>query len=621
MLAAARAELLVLRKWPAVWGLLLVAPALALIGNYLLDLVMYLTVTPAQYQQEGSPSMLLGTLLPSQFVIVSVQLFILNHVVPFVVLGAVLAGGDWGRGTIATSLLAGPGRVRAGAGQALALAVATAASVAATFAVSAAASLVIRAVEAKAVNPVDGAMPPAWVLVRAMGVALLVAVTYAAMGWFLGTACRSAAGAIGAALVWTVLIEPAILGLGFDYLGPLEKISDFLPGTNAITVTGLFGDVGGGATSQNYLPDRPAIATWALAGYIAAFVALTFVLLRRRDVLAGRARRRRRRHPMVPAARPGPLQPEPDAVVPPPRRAGRILASLRAELLVMRHRPVLWWLVLAVPASMLIAGYLTDYTGYQSAGNGNPATGDVSGFLMLPSVLPVQYLTTALSGLSTYSAVYGGPDGLAVLFLLGALVAGSDWGRGTVKTALLAGPGQLAARLGQDLAVLAAAAAGMVLTFGLAAATAAGFAVALAGTAPPADTRFPPPGHVIMVVAGGLLVALACTAIGLALGTIVRSATKAAALVLLWAVLVMPYLDQIGSQVHGVLLGLYELLPDASINTVVNFYNPNTVSLEGTVVPPSGVLLTPALAFATLALYLLASLAIAAVITTRRSIT
>jgi len=46
-----------------------------------------------------------------------------------------------------------------------------------------------------------------------------------------------------------------------------------------------------------------------------------------------------------------------------------------------------------------------------------------------------------------------------------------------------------------------------------------------------------------------------------------------------------------------------------------------TVTVEGAAVPPSGVLITPALAFATLALYLLASLAIAGVITSRRTIT
>jgi ABC-2 type transport system permease protein len=235
-------------------------------------------------------------------------------------------------------------------------------------------------------------------------------------------------------------------------------------------------------------------------------------------------------------------------------------------------------------------------------------------------VLPVQYLTTALSSLSTISGLSGGLYGPAVLFLLGALVAGSDWGRGTVTTALLAGPGRLASRLGQDLTVLTITAAGMMLTFVLAAGTAAGFALALGGTAPPADTRFPLAGHVIVAIAGGLLAAMACTAVGLALGTILRSATKAGAVLLLWSVLIIPYLDQIGGEVHGVLQQLYELLPDAAVNTVVNLYNPNTVNMEGTVQTPSGVLLTPALAFATLGLYVVACLAIAGFVTRRRSI-
>ncbi len=309
MFAAMRAELLVLRKWPAAWGLLLVPAAVVLVGNYLLGLVQYLTVTPAQYEQLGTPAQNLPTLLPGQFLIVAVQLFTFSALAPFVVLGAVMAGGDWGRGTIGTSLLAGPGRVRSGAGQAAALAMAVTAGVVATFVVSAAASLAIRALEAKAVNPFDGAMPATWVLLRAMGAALLVALAYGALGLFAGTACRSAAGGIGAALAWTVIIEPNISNLGLDVGGVLQKIGDFLPGNNAVTVTGLFGTVGGGTTSQNYLPTRPAIAAWALAGYTAAFLIVTFALLRRRDVLAGRTprtpRTRYRRIRPAQAARPG----------------------------------------------------------------------------------------------------------------------------------------------------------------------------------------------------------------------------------------------------------------------------------------------------------------------------
>ena len=69
------------------------------------------------YAQEGTPAQDLPAMLPSQFVIQAVgSLF---FTAPFIVLGAVIAGGDWGRGTIRTSLLAcgpGPRLRRAGGG-------------------------------------------------------------------------------------------------------------------------------------------------------------------------------------------------------------------------------------------------------------------------------------------------------------------------------------------------------------------------------------------------------------------------------------------------------------------------------------------------------------------------
>jgi ABC-2 type transport system permease protein len=616
VLAAARAELLVLRKWPAAWGLLLIAPALTLVTSYVVTFVQYLTVTPAQYSELGSPSQMLPALLPSQFVIEAINQFSFSAVAPFVVLGAVMAGGDWGRGTIGTSLVSGPGRVRTGAGQVLALALALAGTVVATFAVSGGASLVIRALEAQAVNPVDGTMPAAWVIVRGLGAAMLIALAYGSMGLALGTVCRSAAGAIGAALLWTVLIEPTLANLGEQAGGTLKAISDVFPVTSAVTLTSLFGSPGGGAASQMYLPIRPTEAVWTLAGYAAGFLGLTLVLLYRRDVLAGRTSRRRRAptaSTALAAADPAPVAPSGGTA------SGRVcgaLASLRAELLVMRNRPTVWALVLILPVDMLIANYLTNYVYYRTAATG--LTVGVSAPQVLSAMLPGQYLTSALSGLGTYSGVYGS----AVFVLLGALVAGSDWGRGTIKTALLAGPGRLQARMGQDLAVLLAATAGVVLTFLLAAAASATTAAALAGSAPPMASRFPVFTQVAASVGGGLILALACTAIGLALGVVLRSATKAAAAVLLWAVIIQPNLDQLSTQLHGVLLRLYDILPDASINTVVNLYNTTVAGVPGTnVQQPIGVEVAPALAFATLGLYLLVSLAVPALITTRRSIT
>jgi hypothetical protein len=192
MLASMRAELLVLRKWPAAWGLMLVTPVLVLLSSYVAQFIFYLALTPAEYGTDGTPAQNLQSLLPSQFNIIAVSQFSIYGTVPFIVLGAAMAGGDWGRGTITTALLQRPGRARTFAGQALALAVAVAASVLATFAVAAAASTVIRLVESRSVNPYLGAMPGTVVIAEGVGVALLIALAYGTLGLFLGAACRSA---------------------------------------------------------------------------------------------------------------------------------------------------------------------------------------------------------------------------------------------------------------------------------------------------------------------------------------------------------------------------------------------------------------------------------------------
>ena len=241
MLASVRAELLVLRKWPAAWGLLLVVPAATLLPYYVVSFVVYLTDTPAEYAQQGSPAMILPSLLPSQFVIVALTL-LPSTTAAFVVLGAVMAGGDWERGTIGTSLLAGTGRVRTAAGQAAALAAAVAGSIAVTFAACAVTSVLIRALEARSVNPVDAAMPPAWVLVRGLCVGLLIATAYGWLGLLLGTVCRSAAGGIAAALVWTVLLDPNLYELGLDTGSrTLHAITLVFPQSSVVTLADLFG--------------------------------------------------------------------------------------------------------------------------------------------------------------------------------------------------------------------------------------------------------------------------------------------------------------------------------------------------------------------------------------------
>lgn len=106
-----------LRKWPAAWGLLLVTPVLVLLSDYVAQFISYLNLTPADYATYGTPARNLPALLPGQFNIIAVNQFNFSGTAPFIVLGAVMAGGDWGRGTITTALLQKPGRAKTFAGQ------------------------------------------------------------------------------------------------------------------------------------------------------------------------------------------------------------------------------------------------------------------------------------------------------------------------------------------------------------------------------------------------------------------------------------------------------------------------------------------------------------------------
>jgi hypothetical protein len=261
----------------------------------------------------------------------------------------------------------------------------------------------------------------------------------------------------------------------------------------AVTLTGLFGTPGGGAGSQNYLPVSTPEAAWTLIAYLAASLTVTMVVLWHRDAVTERSRRLRLPRRAVPSpavSRPS-GQPRPEPAV------TGVFAALRAELLVMSKRPAVWALalVLVLPAEVLLNSYISSYVLYATASTG--VTGGVNAPLVLSTMLPGQYLTATLNGafgqvtLGQESDIY-----LAALFmLLGALIGGSDWGRSTIRTALLQGPGRLRTCTAQALALAVAVAASVALTFLLAAAASAIVALHQTGSLDPAGSPFPAVGH------------------------------------------------------------------------------------------------------------------------------
>ncbi len=429
MLASWRAELFVLRKSRAVWALMAVAPLMVLVQTYLFGFVGYLGLTPATEQLFGSAAENLPPLLPSQFVIQGVG--DLSQTAPFIVLGAFIAGGDWGRGTLRTSLLQGQSRARCFGGQVLAVMTACAVSVLLALALAGLASLAVRGYVGGAAVEAAGAFPAVSVIGEGAGVSLLIGFAYGALGIALGTLCRSAAGGIAAALAWAAIADGFLYDLSIDSGPWFTHLYDVMPGASLITLISMFGSAGGGASSATYQPVPPWAAAAILAAYTVAFGGLALVLLLRRDI-TGTARPRRlrlwsrrrvRRPARIRPARTRPVRTRPVRTREPVLAGSGLLASLRSELGVMARWPAMWALVLILPVFTLLGSYVEQLVLYLNAGSG--AVVLASPVEVLPGLLPGQFILVALGSIG--SGIRLPLAGTAVFFLIGALAAGSDW--------------------------------------------------------------------------------------------------------------------------------------------------------------------------------------------------
>jgi ABC-2 type transport system permease protein len=604
MLASLRAELLVLRKSKVAWALVLTAPLLTLITIYLIGFLEYVGDTPALYAQEGTPAQALEGLLPSQFNIQAIEQVAVTA--PFIVLGAVISGGAWSRGTIKTALLAGPSRVRTFGGQAAAILTACALSVLLSFAVAAAASVAIRAYVGPLAPGAAGqdAFPPGIVIAESVGAGLLIAVTYGALGIALGTLCRSAAGGVAAALAWYFVIDGELSDLSTDAGPVVQHIYNAFPEASVTTLYFMFGSSGGGASSATYQPVAHHAAVAIMLGYTAVFLVLALALVRRRDIVTASAVR-----PPWPlsARRRAPSAGGQQTAWGGGRGAG-VLASARAELLVMRRWPAMRALVLVLPAFTLFDGYLEPYALYRA---GTSSVSGTSPSQVLPAILPGQYLPAVLNNIGFDYTL----PGTAAFFLIGALAGGSTWADRTIKTSLLQAPARTGTALGQALAVTAALAASVALTFAAAGLCTLLIAVTATGSVSPAAGPLPSPAQLAAALGIAVLVSLAWGALGWTVGTVLNSAAAAFAGLLLWTVIIQGQLDYYATLMPREARVVYDLLPDAATNTLTLV--DGQISYNGL---QSFGQVAPLLAAATLSAYALACFTLPVVLTRRRDV-
>jgi ABC-2 type transport system permease protein len=282
MIGSFQAELIKLRKRPATWVLLGVTLALTLLFGYLLPYSSWLT-SDQNFQTQGlDPRAVLAGTLPGELVPTSLGGFPVFAGALALILGALATGGEYGWGTLQTALTQRPARLAVYGGKLAALAVSALGIVLAVFALNAATAAVIALLESR---PLD--YPPLAELAQGIGSGWLILGMWCGLGAVLGFAFRGVALPVGLGVVWVLGVENLISAVAGSLLTSLQPLRDLLPGVNAGSLVWSLAP-GGGSSGEAPPGVVDAVAggraTLSLALYVAAFVSVGALLVRRRDV-------------------------------------------------------------------------------------------------------------------------------------------------------------------------------------------------------------------------------------------------------------------------------------------------------------------------------------------------
>jgi ABC-2 type transport system permease protein len=281
LINSTRAELLRMRKWPAVWVTLGAWIALSLMFGYLFSYLSYKT-GDLTFADEGSTrEALLDGLMPASVPDVLVQGMPMFGGALMLVLGAIVAGNGYGWGTWKTAFTQGPSRTSSALGSLAAITTFVMGVVLVTLALYVGVSLLIATTESQPV-----VWPAASALAESVAGGMLVLEMWALVGFALGTLARGPALSVGLGLVWALVLENLLRGVG-TLLGPVEAFTTVLPGTAAGSLVGaLIGGTGSPDDTPGVLDVLSGTqATAMVLAYVVVLPLLAITLIRRRDVV------------------------------------------------------------------------------------------------------------------------------------------------------------------------------------------------------------------------------------------------------------------------------------------------------------------------------------------------
>jgi ABC-2 type transport system permease protein len=277
-------------------------------------------------------------------------------------------------------------------------------------------------------------------------------------------------------------------------------------------------------------------------------------------------------------------------------------SQIRAELAKIARRPAAWLLLAAAATLSQVFGYLVPYLSYATGSESN-RTG-VPSARALAGTLPDQLVLSTIGGFPVFAG--------ALALVLGALLLGSEYGWGTVKTLLTQRPGRGAVLAAQLAALWLAVAVGVVVLYALSAASSA--AIAAAEDAP-AD--WPAPVDLAAGMGAGWLILGMWATLGTALAIAFRGVALPIGLGVVWVLGVENLVTAMAQTVLTGLQPVRDLLPGVNAGSLVAAVSPDRL-LD----PPPGVstAVGQTHALLTLAAYVAASLVVSAWVWRRRDV-
>lgn len=230
-----------------------------------------------------------------------------------------------------------------------------------------------------------------------------------------------------------------------------------------------------------------------------------------------------------------------------------VLDAARAELFKLVRRPGAWTLLAVSVVLSQVFGYLIPYLSYVGGGSG-PLEG-ASKSAVLASILPDQLTANTLGGFPVFAGA------LALVF--GALVLGSEYGWGTVKTVLTQRPGRLTVVVGQLLAMTLAVAVAVLVLFGLGAVSSAGVARS-EGQA----IEWQGGGELLAGYGAGLVIMVMWASLGAALGVLLRGVALPIGLGVVWVLGVENLIAGVAASLLTALQPLRDALPGVNAGSL-----------------------------------------------------